>query len=88
MEKFLSVTGFGPVHEGHFERGYILASEYFQSRDLDFLECYKAYELDKNSKLGKHWIDAERKANLVLYASNIQDYAMLDLEIVDEDYYG
>ena len=88
MEKFLSVTGFGNIHEGHYERGYVLARDYFRSRDLDFLECYQAHEKDRESELGKHWFDAEKYANLALYASDLQDCSMLTLEIVDEDYYG
>ncbi len=88
MEQFLSVTGFGSVHEGHFESGYVLAREYFESRKLDILECYEAHEKDRESELGKHWIEAQRYANLALFADNLQDYSMLELEIVDEDYYG
>lgn len=88
MEKFLSITGFGNVHEEHFENGHVLASEYFTNRNLDFLKCYEAYEKDNDSKLGKHWIDAEKHANLALYASNLQDCSMLELELVDEDIYG
>ena len=88
MEKFLSVTGFGNVNEGHYERGHVLASDYFSSKNLDFSECYEAYEEGKDSELGKHWIDAERFANLALYAFNLQDCSMLELELVDEDVYG
>jgi len=88
MEKFLTVTGFGNVHEGHFERGYVLAMDYFQERNLDFLECYEGYQKDKDSELGKHWVGAGKFANLVLYASNQQDFSTLELEIVDEVVYG
>ena len=51
MEKFLSVSGFGNAHEGHYERGYVLAEDYFHSRNLDFYECYKAYQEDKKQSL-------------------------------------
>ncbi len=85
MQKFLSVTGFGNAQEEHFESGHALASEYFDSRNLVFLECYQAYEKDNKSTLGKHWLEAENYANLALYASNLQDCSMLELEIEDED---
>ena len=88
MEKFLSVTGFGNVHEGHFESGHVLASEYFTSRNLDFSKCYESYKKDQDSELAKHWLEAEKYANLALYAFNLQDCSMLELELVDEDIYG
>lgn len=87
MEKFLSVSGFGDVYEPHYESGYALAKEYFESRNLDFLECFEAYEQNKDSKLGKHWLEAGRYTNLALYAWNLQDSSCLTLEVVDEDYY-
>ncbi len=87
MEKFLSIDGFGSVHSLHFERGIVLAREYFSKHELDFLECYEAYQVNEGSELGQHWLAAEARANLVLYASNLYDTATLELEIVDEEGY-
>ena len=87
MDKYLSVTGFGNVHEAHFERGYELATEYFNSRNLDFSKCFEAYEKDQGSRLGMHWVEAEKCANLALYAFNLQDCSMLELNIENEDIY-
>jgi len=87
MEMFLSITGFGNVCETHFESGIVLARDYFSENNLDFLKCYDAYEKDESSKLGLHWREAERKANLALYAFNLQDSSMLELEVSDEDNY-
>lgn len=52
MEKFLSIGGFGDVHEEHFEGGLALARNYFSEYGLDFLECHDAYAKNQNSKLG------------------------------------
>ncbi len=87
MEKFLSIDGFGDVHSVHFESGIVLARAYFSKHRLDFFECYEAFEKDKDSELGQHWEAAERRANLALYAFNLQDSSMLELEIVDEEGY-
>lgn len=87
MDKYLSVSGFGDVHEGHFESGIILARDYFSEQGLDFLECHDAYIKNQNSELGIQWQEAERKANLALYTFNLQDSSMLELEIIDEDIY-
>ena len=84
MEKFLSVSGFGDVHETHFESGLVLAINYFSEYDLDFLECYEAFEKDGKSELGQHWLAAESKANLALYGFNLQDSSRLELDIVNE----
>ena len=81
MEKFLSISGFGDVHETHLESGIVLADDYFTQQDLDFLKCFEAHEKDANSELGQHWIAAEGKANLALYAFNLQDNSMLELKI-------
>ncbi len=83
MEMFLSVTGFGDVHETHFESGIVLAREYFSGNNLDFLKCYEAFEKNDKSELGLHWLNAERKANLALFAFNLQDNSMLELEVSD-----
>ena len=85
MEKLLSISGFGDVHEEHFESGLVLARYYFSTRDLDFLECYEAFEVDEKSELGQHWLAAEDKANLALYGFNLQDSSMLELEVVNEN---
>ena len=87
MEKFLSINGFGDVQEKHFESGIVLAKGYFSKHHLDFLECYYAFEKGNNSELGKHWCKAEQEANLALYAFNLQDSSMLELEVIDEGYY-
>ena len=87
MEKFLSVDGFGDVHEVHFESGIELAKGYFSKHNLDFLECYNAFEKNEKSELGKHWSKAEQKANLALYAFNLQDSSMLELGISGEEFY-
>ena len=84
MEKYLSIDGFGDVHEEHFECGLVLAENYFSKHGLDFLKCYEAFDKDENLELGKHWGKAEQEANLALYAFNLQDSSMLELEIVDE----
>ncbi len=83
----MSIDGFGNVHEAHFECGIVLARDYFSKHRLAFLECYEAYEKDKDSELGQHWEAAERRANLALYAFNLQDNSMLELEIEDEEFY-
>ncbi len=87
MEKVLTVSGFGDVHEEHFESGLILAENYFFEHGLDFLACYKAFEKDEKSELGLHWVAAEDKANLALYGFNLQDSSMLELGIDGEDFY-
>ena len=87
MEKFLSISGFGDVSEMHFESGIELAQDYFLEQGLDFLECYQAYKKEEKSELGQHWITAEHKANLVLYAYKLQNNSMLELEVVDEEVY-
>ncbi len=84
MEKFLSVSGFGDVHEMHFESGLVLAINYFSEHNLDFLECYEAFEKDGKSELGQHWVTAESKANLALYGFNLQDSSMLELDVENE----
>lgn len=87
MDKFLSVTGFGNVHEAHFESGLVLARDYFSEHGLDYLACYEAFEKDEKSDLGQHWVAAEQKANLALYGFNLQDSSMLELKLVDEEFY-
>ncbi len=87
MEKFLSISGFGDVSERHYESGIVLARQYFLARDLDFYKCYNAYVKDETSELGLQWIAAEREANLALYAFNLQDSSMLELELADEEVY-
>ena len=61
--------------------------DYFFENGLDFLKCYKAFEKDEKSELGQHWITAESNANLALYAFNLQDSSLLQLEVVNEKYY-
>ncbi len=63
MEKVLTVSGFGDVHEEHFERGLVLAENYFFEHGLDFLKCYDVFDKDEKSELGKHWSKAEQVAN-------------------------
>ncbi len=87
MKKVLSVSGFGDVHEDHFESGLVLARRYFSEHNLDFLECYNAFEDNKKSELGKHWANAELQANLALYAFNLQDSSMLELKVIGRDIY-
>ncbi len=87
MEKFLSVSGFGDAREEHFESGLVLARDYFSERGLDFLECHDAYIKNQDSELGMHWQKAECKANLALYAFNLQKSSILELEIIDEYIY-
>jgi len=84
MEKFLSIDGCGDVCEHHFESGIVLARDYFSEHGLDFLACYEAFERDDKSELGQHWIAAENKANLALYAFNLQDNSMLELGVCCE----
>ena len=84
MEKYLSIDGFGDVHEAHFESGLVLAVAYFSENDLDFIECYKAFKNNEKSELSKHWTVAESKANLALYGFNLQDNSMLVLNVVNE----
>lgn len=86
MEKYLSIDGFGDVHEAHFESGLILARVYFSEHGLDFIECYKAFKKNEKSDLGQHWVAAESKANLALYGFNLQDNSMLELEVINEEY--
>ena len=86
MEKFLSISGFGDVHETHFESGLVLAVNYFSEYELDFLECYEAFEKDEKSELGQHWLAAESKANLALYGFNLQGSFMLELGVSSEYY--
>lgn len=78
MEKVLSTSGIGQTWGDVLESGLVLAEAYFEEHKLDFLECFEAYE---NSDLGKHWLTAKRKADLALYASNIQDDSMIILEV-------
>ena len=84
MEKILSVSGFGDIFSVHFEAGIVLAEEYFDQNNLDFLKCHEAFEKDENSTLVRHWAAAQTKANLALYAFNLQDSSMLELEISEE----
>ena len=87
MKKYLSIDGFGDVHEEHFECGLVLAENYFSEYGLDFLECYESYKKDENSVLGQHWREAEQEANLALYAFGLQGSSMLELKIVDKKSY-
>ncbi len=87
MEKFLSIDGFGDVHDLHFESGLELARRYFSEHNLDFLECYESYKKDEKSVLGLHWREAERQTNLALYAFNLQDSSMLELKVIGRDIY-
>jgi len=86
MMKYLSVSGFGDVSEEHFESGLALAENYFSEHGLDFLECHDKHLKNQTSELGMHWQKAERKANLALYAFNLQDGSMLELEIREDSY--
>lgn len=85
MGIFLSIDGFGDVHEAHFESGLELARGYFSENNLDYLECYESYKRDNNSILGQHWSKAEDKANLALYAFNLQDNSILELVVVNRE---
>ena len=81
MEKVLTASGIGQAWGDVLESGLVLAEGYFQEYDLDFESCHEAFENDENSELGKHWLAAENKANLALYAFNIQDDSMVVLEV-------
>lgn len=81
MRVLLTASSMGDAPDYLAEEGLELAQCYFDLEDLDPYECFTAYQTNPDSSLSRHWIAAEKEANLVLAGNRMYDNSMITIEI-------